>query len=326
MDELLKRGRRVLVTGGAGFIGSHLVERLVAIGAQVTVVDDLSSGTQENISSVLERIDFKKKELGALLNSKSLDLSTFDYIFHLSANAYVPPSVENPEYDFHTTLANTFHLLNAMRQCENAPFFVYMSSAAVYGNPQRLPISESDLTVPLSPYGVSKLASERYVDVFCRLYNLKGVTLRLFSAYGARHKKQVVYDLLVKLKASGGSIEMVGDGTQSRDFLHVSDVVNALLLLADQSEGKGEVYNVASGVAHTINDLVNTWCEVCGLKPQVTYSGQVRSGDADKWSADISRIEKLGYKANVSLSEGLKATLSWYDQCAIPAPLEKVRK
>lgn len=326
MNEVLKRGARVLVTGGAGFIGSHLVEKLVESGVQVTVVDDLSSGTLENISSVVAKIDFRKEELGELLQSKSLNLSAFDYIFHLSANAYVPPSVKDPAYDFNTTLANTFHLLDSMRQVENAPFLIYMSSAAVYGNPQHLPISETDVTVPVSPYGVSKLAGERYVEVFCRLYNLKAVTLRLFSAYGARQRKQVVYDLLVKLKSSGGSIEMVGDGTQWRDFLHVEDVVRAMLLLADKSTGNGEVYNVASGVAYTINDLVNIWCEVCGLQPKVTYSGQVRSGDAEKWTADLSRIEKLGYKARVSLKDGLKSTLAWYDQWSCPSPAQKVTK
>lgn len=313
MGDILSRGKRVLVTGGAGFIGSHLVERLVKNGAKVTIVDDLSSGSTENLAEVADKIVLHKTELGEFLQSGQVDFENYDYVFHLSANAYVPPSVENPAYDFHTTLANTFHLLDAMRKCSAPPYLVYMSSAAVYGNPITLPVRESDVTVPLSPYGVSKLASERYVQVFCKLYGLRGVSLRLFSAYGARQKKQVVYDLLVKLKAAAGSIQMVGDGTQSRDFLHVDDVVSAMLLLADGSTGDGGVFNVASGNTYTINELVSAWCEVCGLKPNVTYSGQVRSGDADKWSANISRIEKLGYKAQVNLKDGLGSTLKWYE-------------
>lgn len=316
MGEFLKRGNRVLVTGGAGFIGSHLVERLVGDGAQVTIIDDFSSGCLENISAVADKVVLLNQELGQLLQSGKLDLQSFDYVFHLSANAYVPPSVENPAYDFHTTLSNTFSLLDEMRKCAAPPYLVYMSSAAVYGNPVRLPIKETDITVPLSPYGVSKLASERYVQVFCKLYGLKAVSLRLFSAYGARQRKQVVYDMMVKLKASGGSIQLVGDGTQSRDFLHVDDVVSAMLLLSDKSSGDGEVYNVASGVAYTINDLVDAWCQVCGLEPQVSYTGQVRSGDADKWTADISRIGGLGYEAKVSLTDGLKSALDWYEQAS----------
>ena len=313
MGERLKRGKSVLVTGGAGFIGSHLVERLVAEGIAVTVVDDLSNGSLENLSQAASQIRIERSELGSLITAGNLDLEFFDFVFHLSANAYVPPSVSNPRYDFHTTLANTFYLLDAMRACSRPPFLVYMSSAAVYGNPVNLPVSESDLTVPVSPYGVSKLAGERYVEVFCKLYNLKGASLRLFSAYGPRQRKQVVFDLLMKLKASGGSIEVAGDGSQLRDFLYVGDVVEAMMLIAEKSRGEGEVYNVASGETHSINDLVNFWCELCSFTPQVSYSGKVRSGDAEKWAADISRLEELGYKAQVGFKQGLKATLDWYD-------------
>lgn len=304
--------KRVLVTGGAGFIGSHLVEQLVQCGNQVTVVDNLTTGHYQNIQTVQARIEFIEGDLNTLLQTGQLKLSSYSHIFHLAANAYVPPSVVDPLWDFQLNLQTTLLLLEAMRRLDEPPQLIYASSAAVYGNPTRLPIHEDDPTVPISPYGVAKLAAERYVTVYCQLYGLRAASLRLFSVYGPRQRKQVVYDLLTKLQRDPGCVEVFGDGSQERDFVYVTDVVQAMLIVARYGPNRGEVYNVASGLTYKIRDLLAAWCEVCALQPRVVYRGNVRPGDAERWSVNTDRIAAIGYKAHTVLEDGLKQIWSWY--------------
>ena len=303
----------VLVTGGAGFIGSYLVEHLVTVGACVTVIDNLSTGRLDNLQAVLPQIELIIGDLGDLLRLKRVSLADYEYVFHLAANPYIPPSVENPAFDFQANLYNTFMLLEALRHIPGVPRLINVSSAGVYGNPARLPIRETDPTVPISPYGVSKLAGERYVAVYSQIYGIRATSLRFFSVYGPRQRKQVVYDLLCKLRADPTRIEVLGDGSQARDFTYVLDVVQAMMLAATVAPGQGEVYNVASGTTHSIAELVAAWCDVCGLAPEVVYTGQVRPGDAEKWVVDITRLKQLGFEAHTSLETGLAAIRDWYD-------------
>jgi UDP-glucose 4-epimerase len=305
---------RILVTGGAGFIGSHLVEQLVSNGASVTVIDNLSTGRLSNLQDVISKIQLIVGDLGDLLVDEKINLNEYNYLFHLAANAYIPPSVENPSFDFQVNLKVPFLLLEALRRTPKAPRLVNISSAGVYGNPAYLPIRETDPTVPISPYGVSKLTTERYVAVYSQLYGLRATSLRFFSVYGPRHCKQVVYDLMCKLQANPERIQVFGDGTQARDFVHAQDVVQAMLLAATEAPGMGEVYNVASGTTHTIADLVLKMSELCGFAPQVIYSGQVRPGDAEKWEVDITRLKGLGFESRMSLEVGLMTVLEWFRQ------------
>lgn len=309
---LIDTGSPVLVTGGAGFIGSHLVECLVASGAPVTVVDNLSTGRLDHLQTVLSGVKLVLGDLGDVLRLKRIDLKDYTFIFHLAANSYIPPSVTNPAFDFHENLYNTFVLLEGLRQIPKAPRLVNVSSAAVYGNPISLPICETDPTVPIAPYGVSKLAAERYVAVYSQLYGIQAVTVRLFSIYGPRQRKQVVYDLFSKLRASPGRLEILGDGSQARDFAYVLDVVQALLLVAAKAPNRGEVYNVASGTTHTIAELVEACCHVCGLNPEIIYTGQIRPGDAERWEVDITRLKELGFKPRANLEESLAAIRDWH--------------
>jgi len=303
----------VLVTGGAGFIGSHLVEQLVAAGAKVTVLDSLATGHMENLQSVMSRIQWVVGDLSDLLRIKKLNVADYRFVFHLAANPYIPPSVENPAYDYHANLENTFALLEALRQVQNPPRLVNASSAAVYGNPARLPIHEGDPTVPISPYGVSKLSAERYVAVYSALYSIPATSLRLFSVYGPRQRKQVVFDLLRKIKTNPNRIEVYGDGTQMRDFVFVLDVVQAMMLAAVKAPARGEAYNVASGVTHSINDIVRALCEICQVSPTIAYTGHVRPGDAEKWEVDITQLKPLGYEPQYPLKMSLTAIKEWYD-------------
>jgi UDP-glucose 4-epimerase len=305
---LINSSSSVLVTGGAGFIGSHLVEHLVAAGAPVTVVDNLSTGRLEHLEAGAPNVELIVGDLGDVLRLNRIKLADYAFVFHLAANSYIPPSVVNPAFDFHANLQNTFALLEALRQTPNAPGLVNVSSAAVYGNPVRLPIRETDATIPIAPYGVSKLAGERYVAVYSHLYGIRAVSVRLFSIYGPRQRKQVVYDLFCKLRANPKRLEILGDGSQARDFTYVLDVVQALVLVATVAPNRGEVYNVASGTTHTIAELVEACCRVAGLRPEIVYTGQIRPGDAEKWAVDISLLKQLGFDPRADLEAGLTAT------------------
>jgi UDP-glucose 4-epimerase len=307
--------QRVLITGGAGFIGSHLAQHLVKQGAQVTLLDRHAVPDNPNIQSIAEQVSLLPLDIEHALDT--LDISLFDTIFHLGGNPYVPPSVENPMMDYQKNLQTTFKLLECLRNNPNLhlpkPRLIYASSAAVYGNPAKLPLHESDPTFPISPYGVSKLACERYVAVYSQLYGIRGASARMFSVYGARQRKQVVFDLLVKLLNNPHEIEIFGDGKQERDFCHIDDTVNALIMIAQDAPLQGEVYNVASGISHSINQIVMMWCKILNLSPNLRYTGQVRAGEPDKWSVDISALQQLGYAPHITLEDGLRSIKAWYD-------------
>lgn len=306
-------GTRVLVTGGAGFIGSSLVDRLATSGADVTVVDSFSTGRLENVEPWTGRVTLVVGDLVDVLRQRRLALESYDVVFHLAANAYVPRSVEDPALDYSINAHGTFCLLEAMRKSASRARLVSLSSAAVYGEPARQPISEDDTTVPISPYGVSKLAGERYLAVYAQLYGLDAVSARQFSVYGPRQRKQVVYDLLRKLAANPRRLEVIGDGSATRDLSYVSDVVDALLLCATRAPGRGEAINVASGKSYSIRELVTAICQSRGLEPEVVYTGRDRPGDAVHWRVDVTRLAGLGYQARTSLEEGLRATVRWFD-------------
>ncbi|MFO7166540.1 MAG: GDP-mannose 4,6-dehydratase [Chloroflexota bacterium] len=305
--------RRVLVTGGAGFIGSHLVEALVAAGAQVTVLDTLVSGRAENLQRVAGQIRMLQVDMRTQLWPQLLE-EPYDAIFHFAANAYVPPSVANPAWDYQINFESTFQLLEAMRALRYPGALIYASSAAVYGNPLRIPVSEDDATFPISPYGVSKLAAERYVAVYSRLYGLRAASLRLFSIYGPRQRKQVVYDLMERISQNRDELFIHGDGTQERDFGYVEDVARAAMIVAERGALEGEVYNVGSGQQCSIDWLARTLCRYMGASPRFKYSGAVRPGDPERLVVDISRICALGFRPQVLPEEGLRRTVEWFLQ------------
>lgn len=300
------------MTGGAGFIGSHLVELLVAAGARVTVLDILASGSRTNLAAVADSITLRELDIRDIDWAAYLTEQPVDVIFHLAANAYVPPSVEAPAVDCELNFTATFRLLEALRVLHWPGRLVFASSAAVYGNSVRVPISEDDPTVPISPYGVGKLAAERYLAVFAELYGLRMASVRFFSAFGPRQRKQVVFDLLAKLDRDHEHLFIHGDGTQVRDFLFVEDAAHSAMIVAANAPLRGEAYNVGAGREYTIDQLAKSLCGITGLHPVLDYSGANRPGDPEKLVVDISRLRAIGYVPRVDFEQGLTSTVAWY--------------
>lgn len=305
-------GRSILVTGGAGFIGSHLVEELVRRQAHVTVMDNLSSGRLENLSAVIDCVDMQQLDLFRDDLYPLLTGQNFDTIFHLAGHANIPESVQDPRQDLEKNLLAAFNLLEAVRHLAPRARVIFTSSAAVYGEGSCNPYRECDLTLPVAPYGVSKLAAERYMEVYARLYGLRTASLRLFPVYGPRLRSHVIYDLMRKVDKSPQELFIYGDGTQVRDFTYVTNAVEALLVVADRAPLQGETYNVGSEESVSIQDLARMICEIMGVAPLFTYSGNVSPGVSQRWSADISRLKSLGYQPRLGLTAGLTDTVAWF--------------
>lgn len=294
---------KVLITGGAGFIGKHLTNTLLQQNCNITIVD-------RAIGYSSDRITYCCSDIAEYV-SDIKNITDFDLIFHLAGNSHPLPSVKDPLMDFNLNLQLSILLLEAIRKTGKKIKLINISSAAIYGNPEKLPIDESNKPAPLSPYGVSKLAVENYVTVYSKLFNIQGLSVRPFSVYGPGLYKQVVFDLIGKLHSTPDRLDVYGDGSQLRDFIFIDDLVNALLNVAEKGK-LGEVYNIASGSSFSINEIVKTICIEMSIQPEIVYTGAVRSGEPEKWIVDISKIKELGFSAKTSLKDGIRSTVEWF--------------
>jgi len=303
--------RRVIVTGAAGFVGSHLADALVALGAKVVAVDDLSDGREANLAASFPQITFVRRSVAEEAGLDDL-FAGAEVIFHLAANASVPRSVERPEEDFKANVLGTYHVLEAARRTR-AQRLVFTSSAAVYGDPVREPMDESHPFSPKSPYGGSKLAAEFLLDSYSRCFDFDQRRVRLFNTYGPRQRKYVMFDLLEKLRADPKHLAMLGAGDQVRDYSFVSDTVDAILLVGAHPEARGHVYNVAGDRAIDIRALIDLVIRILGIpRPQVTFTGQSWKGDIVRWIGDTSRLRALGFAPRVNLEEGIRRLVDWH--------------
>jgi UDP-glucose 4-epimerase len=304
---------RVLVTGGAGFIGSHLIDELLSKDFDVVVLDDFSGGRRDNLSLHFGKPGFCLVE-GDIRNSSDVKkaLDDVDVVFHLAAIVSVNLSVKNPLLVNEVNVSGT---LNVLRQSLEAGVkrFVYASSCAVYGDPVRLPIDEEHPTRPLSPYGASKLAAEHYCRVFHEVYGFETVCLRFFNVYGSRQPigpySGVITKFVDRLKRGEEPI-IYGDGEQTRDFVFVRDVADACLRAMRRKNCVGEVINVGTGLETSINKLANVLAELFNLRDVKFVYAKPQAGDIRRSCADSSKAEKiLGYKPKTSLREGLTILL-----------------
>ena len=295
---------RALVTGGAGFIGSHLVDALLARGAEVVVVDDLSSGKRENLDGAARLVEL---DIRAAVLADVFAETRPEVCFHLAAQADVPTSVARPDFDAEVNVVGTVRVLQAAADAAEVVFS--STGGAIYGECER-PAREDDPRRPLSPYGIAKLSAEEYVAGWNRLHGTRHAALRLANVYGPRQEAGLeggVVAIFLDAMAGGRETTIFGDGTQARDFVHVDDVVRALLL----APGTGGVVNVGSGVETSVLAL-HERCRAITDDEREPRNAPVREGDVLRSVLDVSLAErKLGWRPEVSLDDGLRRTWEW---------------
>ncbi len=306
--------RHALVTGGAGFIGSHLVDALLDAGWQVTVIDNLSTGRMENLSRALDRIEFVEGDIRdpALVQRCSEGCSA---VFHQAAVVSVPLTVKDPVGSAQVNEVGTLHVLEACRK-NRVKTAVLASSCAVYGDAPRLPKTEAMAPQPLSPYAVQKLAGEHHASVFAALFGIKTASLRYFNVYGPRQDPSSPYSGVISIfmdRAVNGDRPVIyGDGRQCRDFVFVKDVVRANLLAAAAGGEGGLVLNIGTGRQVRIDELWERICRIAGCTLQPEHLEE-RKGDIRESLADIAKAgAELGFSPAVSIDDGLEATFRWF--------------
>ncbi len=311
------------MTGGAGFIGSHIAAGLLANGARVRVVDDLSTGYRENIEEIGGDIDFVE---GSLAHDEVLRraLKDVEVVFHEAAIPSVPRSVENPRQTHVACVDATFSLLAAAREM-GVRRVIYAGSSSAYGDQPTLPKVEGMLPDPLSPYAVAKLVGEYYCQVFTRVYGLETLSLRYFNVFGPRQDPSSQYSGVISRFIStllrGERPVIYGDGEQSRDFTYIDNVVSANLKAAEATKGVGQVMNVANGQHISLNQLLQELIALTGGSQVAAEFKPARAGDVKHSLADISRArEFLGYEPQVNLRTGLQKTIEWWKQSRFNRP------
>ena len=324
-------GRRVCVTGGAGFIGSHLVDTLLSAGAEVSIIDDLSNSTLDHIGELIElEPDRCRFVYGSILDDRALEdaVRGCSVVFHLGAMGSVPRSVEQPARSFAVNATGTLRVLQAMR-AGGAERIVFAGSSSAYGGEAELPARETAYPCPQSPYAAGKLSAEQLVTSWCRTYGLSGVNLRYFNIFGPRQRSDSAYAAVIAAFIDRVSRDerpvIYGDGTQSRDFTFVANAVLATSLagIATPDEPlRGQVVNVGMGESTTLLELLEMIIDGCGRteRPEAIFE-PARAGDVPHSKADISQARRLlGYEPVTGLREGLAETCAWYERVRAAVP------
>ncbi|MBW2039665.1 MAG: SDR family oxidoreductase [Deltaproteobacteria bacterium] len=306
--------RLYLVTGGAGFIGSHIVEELVRRGERVRTIDNLSTGKRENLQHVMEEIEFMEGDLRDL-NAAVKAVEGADFVMHQAAVPSVPRSIKDPKGITEHNVNGTLHLLIAARNAD-VKRVIYASSSSVYGNSPLLPKVEDFLPSPLSPYAASKLAGEYYCQVFYQVYGLETICLRYFNCFGSRQDPLSPYAAVIPkfitLALEKRPLVVYGDGEQTRDFSFVDNIVQANLLACEAEGVAGETINVGCGERISINQLVEELKKIIDPDLNIEYTSP-RPGDVEHSLASIEKArEFLGYEPGVPFSEGLRRSVAWF--------------
>ncbi|WP_273277822.1 SDR family oxidoreductase [Methanothrix soehngenii] len=308
---------KIVITGGAGFIGSHIAEALVEDHEVVIVdnLDDYYSPTlkQRNLDCIMEKgdLDFVQGDITDLDLLRNVIDDTVDYVFHEAAQAGVRISVEDPFKPNNVNVLGTLNVLKAsldagVRRVINA------SSSSVYGKVQYLPFDEAHPTMPVSPYGVSKLAAEHYCRVFYEVYGLPTVSLRYFTVYGPRMRPDLAISIFTRKMHASEPITVFGDGEQTRDFTYIDDIVRANLKLLGTDAADGYAMNIGGGQKITVNDLIAHLRKITGSTSEVMHSNK-QKGDAEHTLADVGRAKELvEYSSEVSIGEGLDRFVEWH--------------
>lgn len=292
---------KILIIGSKGFIGQHTLEYFKQLGHEVIGCDVVTDYEDSNYY----QIDATNSDYHFIFEGH-----TFDVCINCSGAASVPLSLQFPLKDFSLNTLNVFKILEAIRTNQPDCRFLNLSSAAVYGNPESLPIKEDFNLKPLSPYGLHKLQAEQICKEFNSYYQLKTCSVRIFSAYGNGLKKQLFWDMYKKF-SSGDSIELYGTGDETRDFIHIEDIVKALRLVVEHAGFSGEVINLANGEEYTIRRVSDLFKKHLKTEKEIRFNNQVKAGDPLNWRADISILKGMGYQPEVSLETGIKNYIEW---------------
>lgn len=300
--------KSALVVGGAGFFGSWLVETLLDGDASVVVLDSLERGSRQALPAAAELVvgEATSADLDGLIAEHAVDV-----VFQLAGTGLVPVSLEHPLDDLRRNAETTVAVLEAARRAASTPLVGYVSSAAVYGEGVRMPMDESHQVAPISPYGISKLAAERYVAFYARHHRVPGFSIRPFSLYGPRQRKLVVYDLAQRILGGESPLVVAAVAEVSRDFVYVEDAARSFVDVARRARGEGEAYNFAAGAPTTLGELAAAIVDAAGTTTEIRFSGSMRPGDPLRWHGDAARAIELGARFDTPLRDGLSRTLDW---------------
>ncbi len=308
--------RTFLVTGGAGFIGSHIVDALMRRKAKVRVLDSLSSGTMQGIENWLNDPSFKFVQ-GDLLNRTDIEMAAEDcsIVFHLAANPEVRLGSAAPEIHFRQNVEATFNLLEALRRSGGIETLVFASSSTVYGDATKIPTPEDALLRPISVYGASKLASEAMVSAYAHSYGFRAVIYRLANVIGPRNQHCVIYDFITKLRSNPRELEILGDGTPKKSYLYIDDCIKAMLIGLERSGGRVEVFNLGSDDWTVVKTIAKIVVEEMGLgEVAFKFTGGIDGGrgwvgDVKYMLLDASRLKSLGWKAELNSAQAVRAAV-----------------
>ena len=306
---------KALVTGGAGFIGSHLVDKLCENNVSVIVYDNLSSGNIKNVEKWLGNPNFKfiKGDLSMSNNDLVRTISECDVIFHLAANPEVKVSSEKPKVHYAQNVASTFNLLEAVRKSGNIKTFAFTSSSTVYGEPEQIPTPENYAPLkPISVYGASKLASEALISSYAYTYGFNAVIYRLANIVGGRMKHGVIFDFINKLKKNGRKLEILGDGTQTKSYLDVEDCIDSILFVLNKTHSRVEIFNVGSEDQVNVREIADIICEEMKLENvKYVFTGGVDGGRG--WKGDvkvmllsIEKLKEIGWKPKLNSRQAVR--------------------
>ena len=302
-----------LVTGGAGFIGSHVVDRLTQDGIKVKVLDNLSAGNLLNLSAHKNNKNFHfiKKDLSDSENLKKT-LKDVKTVFHIAADPEVKTGFDHPQISYKQNIENTFYLLEQIRKSD-VENILFTSSSTVYGEPDTIPTPESyGPLIPISPYGASKQACEALISSYCHTYGLKGLIFRLANVIGSRSNHGVIWDFINKLKLDNKKLQVLGDGKQSKSYLHINDCIDCFFFCLTINKRKLEVFNVGNEDSVDVISIAKIVCKMMNLKDvNLVTTGGVDNGrgwigDVKKMRLDISKLKKLGWSPEISSAESVK--------------------